>query len=346
MTDSLNSSMEFCQECSKSLVPLQSPQIEILCTDCGKNYYIPEPEGDQRIIITGSISLSLDPAKATGNFSKDGISWFAELLYFSDQPNTPEEVISTLEQYEKQALKVWEEKMIAMGLDLSVNNEADRLEFANTLNQNTNSAEWWAFQVLTNIRRARESINNNNVLEMAMAMNSLMNSRSMLIFKQRLEDTIWNGYTINNLKNILKVWIDNQENNREEFWQDIFLKNPIILSQIFCFPVIIFQGKAFVGGKGVDNSNGNIVDFLFRNNLSENVVLIEIKTPKSKIFGSLYRKGIVCKVWGSLYIEEVKLVRFVTLFIKKRYTRFRLGLSFYRRGIDCKVWDSLYIEEV
>jgi hypothetical protein len=263
--------------------------MEILCPECGKNFYIPEPEGDQIISIEGSVILSLDHAKATANLSKIGISLMAQILYFSDQPNTPEEVISTLDKYQEQALKVWEEKSIAMGLDLSKNNEEDNIKFVETINQNTNSAEWWAGQVLKNIIRVKESIDNNNVLDAAIAINLLMNSRSMLIFKQHLEDTIWNGYMINHLKNILKIWIENQENNSEEFWQNIFLQNPIILSQVFCSPVIILKEKAFVGGKTIDNTNGNIVDFLLANNLSDNVVLIEIKTPKSKLFGSSYR---------------------------------------------------------
>ncbi|MFM6456539.1 MAG: Shedu immune nuclease family protein [Planktothrix sp.] len=299
MTDSLNSSMEFCQKCGQSLVPLQTFHVKRLCKECGQSFYISEPgekgqgmqtrEGDQLIVPAGAIRLSLDPAEATGTFSKDGISWFAELVYFSNQPNTPEEVMSTLEQYEKQAIKIWEEKGIAMGLDLSGNNEEDNLKFFNALKQNKNSAEWWAGEVLNSINIVKNSINNNNVLETVIAMNLLMNSRSMLIFKQVLEDTIWNGYMINHLKNILKIWIENQENDSEEFWQNIFLENPIILSQIFCFPVIILKGKAFVGGKTIDNTNGNIVDFLLANNLSDNVVLIEIKTPKSKLFGSSYR---------------------------------------------------------
>jgi hypothetical protein len=139
MTDSLNSIEEFCQKCGKSLVPLQTFHVKRLCEECGQSFYISETgeknqgvqirKGDQVIIPAGVIRFSLDPAEATGTFSKDGISWFAEGLYFSNQPNTPEKVISTLDKYEEEAVQVWQEKVIAMGLDLSGNNEEDDPKF-------------------------------------------------------------------------------------------------------------------------------------------------------------------------------------------------------------------------
>lgn len=81
----------------------------------------------------------------------------------------------------------------------------------------------------------------------------------------------------------------NLGNAEEEYWQDKFSKNWYILSQVFAYPVVILKGKAYVGGKGFENTGGNIVDFLAGNGLTKNAVLIEIKTPVARLLGGPYR---------------------------------------------------------
>lgn len=49
------------------------------------------------------------------------------------------------------------------------------------------------------------------------------------------------------------------------------------------------QDKAYVGGKGINNSGGNLCDFIYQNSLSQNVALIEIKTPCTELIGNQYR---------------------------------------------------------
>ena len=46
---------------------------------------------------------------------------------------------------------------------------------------------------------------------------------------------------------------------------------------------------AYVGGKGINNSGGNLCDFIYQNSLSQNVALIEIKTPCTELIGNQYR---------------------------------------------------------
>lgn len=81
----------------------------------------------------------------------------------------------------------------------------------------------------------------------------------------------------------------NLNNDSEEFWQNTFATNQWIISQLFAYPCTIFQGKAYMGGKGIDNRGGNLCDFLYQNSLTQNVVLVEIKTPCTSIIGSPYR---------------------------------------------------------
>lgn len=95
--------------------------------------------------------------------------------------------------------------------------------------------------------------------------------------------------SLSSLKNVFSIWQANTENDNEEFWQKNLAHNSFIFAQLFTFPVILLEDKAYVGGKSIGNKGGNIVDFLYANNLTRNAALIEIKTPKTKLLGSKYR---------------------------------------------------------
>jgi hypothetical protein len=78
----------------------------------------------------------------------------------------------------------------------------------------------------------------------------------------------------------------------EEKCQLFFTNNNWILSNILSMPVVLLGGKLYVGGKGIDNRGGKEADFLFKNKLTKNVFIIEIRTPLKKIIDSKdpYRK--------------------------------------------------------
>ena len=94
---------------------------------------------------------------------------------------------------------------------------------------------------------------------------------------------------ISSLKNALALWEKNKTNSDEEFWQKKLEENAFVLSQVFSSPVVIVKGKAYVGGKGIENTGGNVLDYLCANELTRNALLIEIKTPLTPLLGSLYR---------------------------------------------------------
>lgn len=95
---------------------------------------------------------------------------------------------------------------------------------------------------------------------------------------------------IERLQRVAQLMADNLDNSSEEYWQSaIFKDNQWILAQIFSKPCTIFQDKAYMGGKGINNSSGNVCDFIYKNNLSNNVAIIEIKTPCAKLCGAKYR---------------------------------------------------------
>jgi Domain of unknown function (DUF4263) len=92
----------------------------------------------------------------------------------------------------------------------------------------------------------------------------------------------------------------------EEKCQSFFTDNHWILSNILSMPVVLLGDKVYVGGKSIQNRGGKEADFLFKNKLTKNVFIIEIKTPLKRIIDSddPYRKpdvfGIGKEVTGGL----------------------------------------------
>jgi len=103
---------------------------------------------------------------------------------------------------------------------------------------------------------------------------------------EQLTETI----NIERLSRIISLISDNMECGVEEFWQkEVFKENSWVISQLFSSPCAILADKAYVGGKSINNRNGNVCDFIYQNRLSNNVVIIEIKTPETEIFHGAYR---------------------------------------------------------
>ena len=91
---------------------------------------------------------------------------------------------------------------------------------------------------------------------------------------------------LNKAKNSLQM-------DNEEFWQNLLKENSWAISQIYSRPIVILQGKAYLGGKNIGNANGTIVDFLFQNSLTKNALIVEIKKPTSSLMNSsAYRNSV------------------------------------------------------
>jgi hypothetical protein len=88
----------------------------------------------------------------------------------------------------------------------------------------------------------------------------------------------------------LQVWDTNRDNSDEEFWQLTFNENSYVLSQVFAVPMIFLKDKPYVGGMKLDRSDSRFIDYLFAAEPSREAILIEIKTPATRLLsGSDYR---------------------------------------------------------
>ncbi|ANQ71281.1 Shedu immune nuclease family protein [Rhodococcus sp. 008] len=79
----------------------------------------------------------------------------------------------------------------------------------------------------------------------------------------------------------------------EGHWQTFFGDNAFALQQVFGTPMVNFQSSASVGGVGFAGSGGKIADFLYKNPLTNNVALVEIKKPSTPLLATReYRGGV------------------------------------------------------
>lgn len=95
---------------------------------------------------------------------------------------------------------------------------------------------------------------------------------------------------ISQINKVLEIWRSNKINCNEEFWQSTLTEYSWIISQIFAAPVLLYKEKAYVGGKTIHNKGANLVDIIYKNDLSSNVVIVELKTPCTEILGGEYRQ--------------------------------------------------------
>lgn len=102
------------------------------------------------------------------------------------------------------------------------------------------------------------------------------------------------------MQKVMEIWNENQSNSQEEFWQRTFSEYPWVLEQVFASPMVVMQDKAYVGAKSIDNTGGKIIDYLCKNKLTNNVALIEIKTPATQLVtNTVYRVG-ACSIHSDL----------------------------------------------
>lgn len=84
-----------------------------------------------------------------------------------------------------------------------------------------------------------------------------------------------------------------EKNHQERYWRKFFNENPFILSLVFNCPVLTIGGQASVGGHSLAGTGETIADFLVKNSMTNNCMIIEIKTPKTELLNKRpYRGGL------------------------------------------------------
>ena len=87
--------------------------------------------------------------------------------------------------------------------------------------------------------------------------------------------------TLDNLIERYETMIDKRL--REGRWQEFLNQNPFVLTLAFGYPVIKVHDQASVGGQTIFGTGEKIADFLVKNSMTNNVAIVEIKKPQTKL---------------------------------------------------------------
>jgi Domain of unknown function (DUF4263)/HNH endonuclease len=96
--------------------------------------------------------------------------------------------------------------------------------------------------------------------------------------------------TASRLEDSLQLWAHGRRNSSEEYWQRTFAERPELLMSATQGRAFSLSSKCYVGGKAIDNRGGGVLDFLAQH--STDAVLVEIKTPITRLMGGQYRDGV------------------------------------------------------
>lgn len=290
-----------CASCAhlENISDLSTPYVVRTCAKCGRKVNLREPgenghgikveKDDQFKFPKGWLQLAANPLKGTGRFTKPGLGWFAKLI-FVEEIKKESEVTALLEESRLYADKVLEDSELLA--DLNLESEDDAKEAIGRLEKDQASLEWWALLVGTFSAIAKDAIEEQDARKAAWATRALERCRSMCVFKTHLEEVVWMGHSAGRLVEVLKKWYANTTNALEAYWQQLFKENPYVLSQLFSVPVVFIGDNAYVGGMNIDRQDAKFVDYLYAIDSSNDAILVELKTPVTKLLGSRYRKGV------------------------------------------------------
>ena len=107
------------------------------------------------------------------------------------------------------------------------------------------------------------------------------------------------------------------DNLKESDWQNFFNDNKFIISLILPTPIILDEDQAQCNYTNFDlEKYKKIVDYIYKNKLTKNCCLVEIKTPKTQLFcEATYRKG-VYKMSSDLIGGLNQLINYKEIFSK------------------------------
>jgi hypothetical protein len=280
-----------CPKCEHVVERPDLPHVIRPCEGCGRPLHIHEPgahgigfkihKGDQVVLPKDWLKLSLNPLKSSGRFSRYGLQWFAEQIHFEELPKKKNDVATEIDRLEARCDQIIASSSFLEGLDLSNPKHCDQI--ISKLKERQGSVEWWAFLMGTFISFLRDATGKNDVQQAVWAMGCMERCRSMLVFKEHLEEVVWMGQSAKRVVDILRTWDNNKTNADEGFWQITFRENVYAISQVFAVPLVFIQEAAYVGGMSIDRRNAKLVDYLFSQESSREAVLVEIKTPATKL---------------------------------------------------------------
>jgi hypothetical protein len=286
-----------CADCASIVERNDIPHVIRHCPACGREMHVHEPgphgrgfqvrAGDRPVIPAGFLQLSLNPLRSSGNLTRAGIQMLAEMFFLKGLPQQDIGYVEFATALEGEMDVIVNAFAPLDGLD--INNPGDSEQILTIMKKHQGTREFWAMSSGLFLNMAREAIANGQAARAAWAAAYAERVRSMMVFKESLEEVVWMGSSAKRLIDILGTWDGHRQNADEEFWQLTFNENSYVLSQVFAVPMLFLKEKAYVGGMTLERSDSRFVDYVYSAESSREAILIEIKTPTTPLLASEYR---------------------------------------------------------
>ncbi len=199
-----DTSPKFCDECGRSLVALSVPHVSRACVDCGKTTHFADPDengkgikvekGDTFSIPANWLTLSLDPSKSRGRFSRHGLNWFVEHIMASILPTNPAEVKEFLDRIDKQVDDALLNSTLMPGID--PNSQEDMGRAFERFKDSRDTIEWRSLTLAAFRFKILQKLEDDEAgkEEVAFLMAHAMIHYALLVYKRDLESHVWTGY--------------------------------------------------------------------------------------------------------------------------------------------------------
>ena len=290
-----------CDQCRDIVDRRDVPHTIRTCPQCGRTMYVHEPgehgigmkvrQGDTLAIPMERMRFSFNPLEGNLHATQLGLQRAAEgtLLYPLPDQTKQEAMFEEFALARRQCLDALRQSSLLAGLE--VENEADWPKIWDAVKDKRDTPEFWRVSELSGIETAMQALEQGkSSSQVAWATIHAERARCMRIYKESLEQAIWMGQSARRLVDFLGLWDANKNNGDEEFWQIKFSEHPYVLPQVFSAPAVLIGEKAYIGGMKVDKKDARFVDYLFAGEASKDALLVELKTPATKLMGSKYRK--------------------------------------------------------
>lgn len=286
-----------CELCKDVVECPDVPHVVKLCLGCGREMRVAQPgahgrgirveKGDRFVIPTNWLRMSMNPLRSNMTPTRAGLDMLAQQFFIEDLLQQASNYSSAAAALEARMDAIVNAFPPLEGLDF--NNEADIEAIAAIMQNHPSTREVWAFRAGILLAIARRAVEEGDAARAAWATAAAERCRSMLVFKDSLEDVVLMGTSARRVIDVLGTWDANRGNSDEEFWQLTFNENSYVLSQVFAVPMVFLKDKAYVGGMTLDRSDSRFVDYLFSAESSREAILIEIKSPTAPLLGRTYR---------------------------------------------------------
>ena len=112
-------------------------------------------------------------------------------------------------------------------------------------------------------------------------------------------------------------------------WQVFLNENPFILTLAFGYPVIKVHDQASVGGRTIFGTGEKIADFLVKHSMTNNVAIVEIKKPQTKLLNQR-------KVSDGVYAPSGELVGAMNQTLDQKH---RLEQEIAQIKVNSRIYD-------